>query len=228
MKKSLIYFLIIWLLVVVAYNAIFFISGMNSGLGFYWPAYVACSIALLCQLICGIVAFSQKGQKETILHLPMMTSAYAGLTATFAIASYYSYNRLLPSWIGIIALILTVLVPLINVIGSKANADYVISKENQINTDTRFIKKMSSKLKILYENASDSEIKKELYNALETIKYASLRSVPESLIFENQIEENVSELTNIANSNDVDGLKKAVKNLSKLISEREETIKSIK
>ena len=228
MKKGFLYYLSIWVICVIAFNAVFFITGSKLPTGYYWPGYISCMIAFVIQLVCGYIAVNQDTLKKAVYHAPMAGAAYTGIALTLIASIYFVTHPLLPNWIGILVHIVIIAFILIRVISAKAAADIVSSQDEEAMQKMIFIKCMSEDANFLVNRISDPEMKKEAKKVYEAIRYSDPMSTEKSKAIENEINSKFEEFVlNIDNGNK-DATAKQSDSLVTLIKQRNSIIRATK
>lgn len=193
--------------------------------GAFWPAYIAITIGFVGQLICGIVAFRQKSNSRFFYKLSLVLVCYSGLIATTAIGVLCAIIPNLSYKLGALFCLIALIVTAVAVLKVNANANIVAEKDDEIVQRTSFIKDLSSKAKILYDNA-DSSIKDDLKKVYEAIRFSDPMSCKESEEDEAEIEKLFCSISDLASSGN--SISDSVDELLNAIEIRNQKIKNLK
>lgn len=195
MKKILL--LIIDIIIIAVFNAMFFVIGGISHIAAVWVAY---SFIHLAFILSAIIPFIMKNEK-IIFGMPIITFSgiYFGIQLIVNLAIIIFVFSSLPTAI-IINIVLLALYLIIAISINIANKDSDIQQE-QLKREKQYINNCSIELKRIMENTDNNELKKNIEKAYEIIKSSQLSSDESVVAIEEDIFQLIRELKfQIANS----------------------------
>lgn len=220
MKKNMLYYLSVWAVAFIAFNAIYYVVGSKSPIGYYWPGHIACIVAFIGQLVCSLIALGQKDIKKQVLNAPLISTSYAGLISTISISIFFAIRKFLDNWIGIVALIGVLVITFARIISIKANADMVSQVEEKVAVKTSYMKTLVAKSEVLNSVANNSEAKQLTKNVYEALRFSDTMSSQDSVVIESQINELLNQFEYYIKQNDLDNAKSIAETLTNTIKER--------
>ena len=207
MNKNFKYYVAIWAILFVMFNAIFFIVtdntiGLSSVEGSFWIAYAFIVCSFIAQLYCSKLAFSGD-TKKLFYGIPLIQVSNTGLIVmTIAGTAIMAINGI-PNWIGAVICILISSFDAIAIVKAKAVLDIVSSRDEDIRQKTSFIREMTAEAELLYKNASTAEEKRELKKLYEAFRYSDPVSNSGSSDIEEEIKNHFSNLKNGFSASDI-------------------------
>lgn len=207
MNKNFKYYVAIWAILFVMFNAIVFIVtdntiGLSSTGSSFWVAYVCISCSFVAQLICAKTAFSGDS-KKLFYGIPLIQVSNSGLIVMTVVGTAIMAINSIPSWIGAVICILISGFDAIAIVKAKAVSDIVSSRDEDIRNKTAFIREMTAEAEMLYKNASTPEEKRELKKLYEAFRYSNPISIHNDSEIECQIHEYMVEIKSTFSSRTV-------------------------
>ena len=254
MKKYFKWYLLVWIVCVVAFNVICFITpnsytipkevdlliyaktGYYLGLagvhykyaGSFWAGYVAIMVSFVGNLICAYLSFSKpKTLKEQSYYFSLFRTALIGLLVSVIIAIIVMFVPDLPIWIGSAICIMIFIFFFIRVIGTLGAINIVSDIDEKDEIKLGYMNKLIAKSKILYDNSKNKRfgnVAKEVY---ETIRYSDPVSNEKLDEINNKISEKF-DLYKKSLEADSDNTEAMSRELIELLQERRELCKIYK
>lgn len=210
MNKNFKYYVAIWAILFVMFNAIVFIVtdntiGLGSTGGSFWVAYVCIICSFVAQLICAKNAFSGDS-KKLFYGIPLIQVSNSGLIVMTVVGTVIMAINSIPSWIGAVICILISGFDAIAIVKAKAVSDIVSNRDEDIRQKTAFIREMTAEAEVLYKNASTPEEKRELKKLYEAFRYSDSVSNSGFSDIEEEIRNQFSNLNNGFSAKDINDL----------------------
>ena len=231
MKKRFIIYVLAWVLLLGAFNAIAFLSpgwvNYDKYTASFWIGYSFISIAFVGQLICAAVTFSAKTAQKTFYRIPLVKKSYAGLIASFIFGGLCMFISPLPAWIGAIicAVILFFNVKAILKMGVAVNE--VERIDEKVQKKTVFIKSMTIDADTLMAQAKSDALKAECKKVYEAFRYSDPMSDDKLGSIEDEILAKFSEFSDAVKS-EADNVADIAQNVVALIENRNKKCKLLK
>lgn len=219
MKKNFNYFLCAWFIGIIAFNAIFFVVGKASPIGFYWPGYIASMISFFILLGCGYITFSRDSLKKAVYSAPSVVISYSGLLSVISISIFIAVRKYIDNWIGICLLILSVAITLIKVIGSQAAASTISYQEKKTAAKRSFVIEMISQAEILLSTASE-EMKPLCKKVYESLRYTDPMSSADTEAIEQDLWNTLQDFKTAVEANNTDNAAEICSNLINKVNTR--------
>ena len=224
-------YLIVWLIMVVIFNVIVFVTpavwnGYNKFGGAFWVGYIFIMLAFIGQLACTWYALKDESQQKIFYRIPIIKIGYTALIITIIVGILCMLIPNVPIWLGIIVCLIVVGFYTISVVKAGMAANIVEEIDRKISTDTMFIREMQIEAETIMNKTSTEESKKLAKNVYESIRYANAKTLHiESVeISEKEIREKVKEFRTFAETNSLQEMKKLSEEIDRLIKERDKKI----
>ncbi len=233
MKKIFKNYVVIWLIAVVIFNILCFVTP-NEIPGYYkinatfWVVYILIMIAFAGQLYCANIAFKAENAKKLFYNMPLITISYAGLAVMLIVGGLCMAIPNLPSWVGIIVCVITLGFTAIAVIKASAAADIVERLDEKVKVQTSFIKTMTAEAENLMSRVSNPEAKAVCKKVYEALRYSDPMSNEALSVIEAKITVKMDELSAAVNADDAMKTKIVADELVMLAGERNKKVKVLK
>ena len=233
MKPKFKYFLIIWTLIVIAFNVVVFvvpgtIAGINRFTGSFWVGYAFIMIMLIVQLGIGWLTFKEENLTKLFYNISLIRISFTGMIAMGIVGMISMLIPILPVWVGIIICLLVLILNVSALVSAHAAVSAVEEIDKKIKGKTFFIKSLTVDVEMLKEKATISEITNELKRLYDVVRYSDPMSDDALASIESQITLLMSEVSEGVEKNDIDVVKKNVKNITILLNERNKKCKLLK
>lgn len=226
MNKKISSYIICWVLVLSLFNVLCFVTpntilGGDKFSGAFWPGYIFITIAFILHLAFSIYCLSKNDKVQTSLNIPLSIIASIGLIVMLVVGGICMLIPFLPSWIGIIACYLILVVTCILTISTKTVTEHTVGANNKLNEKTSNYRDTVAKAQQLLMLSNNDEIKNLLNKLFESIKYSDSISNEKTKSIETEINTKLAALTNqVKETNDVETIKNSVDELLLLVNER--------
>lgn len=233
MKKTINFYTAIWAICLLLFNALVFvtpneIADVNKFDGAFWVGYIFITIAFVGQLICAYIAFKADNFKKLFYNIPLISISYIGLVVMLVVGGLTMAIPGMPNWLGAIVCLAALGFTAILVIKAGFAAEIVSDIDDKIATETAFIKTMTVEAQNLVNRANTSMLKKQCKKVYEALRYSDPMSGMALADVEQCIKEEFDVLTDAVIADDLDVTESSVKELIRLIAERNSKCKTLK
>lgn len=224
MKKNFSFFLLIWFIAFVAYNAVFFITRNHVNV-VNWYSYGVTILAFVVLLLCSYVTTKQSDLRGAVYHIPMIRSAFQGLGIFFVVSILFIFIAWIPQWIQIIILIILVAYFGIRILFAKGSAALLLHRDRVVKKDTAFLSQMIQQSEILARQNTFPEISAELWRVHDVFRYSDPVSCEQSLFAEGEISMMMQTLSQAIDNRDAESAKLICNNIQEKLNERNSIVK---
>ncbi len=194
MKKNVKKYVIAWVIIVVIFNAVAFVTpsffeGYEKFNSSFWIGYSSVMIALIGNLACAIYALNAMTKENLFLNIPLITISYRTLVLSFIVGIVCMLIPIIPSWICAIVCVFILGFSAISVIKANVAAEEVIKVDEKIKAQTNYMKMLTVDAESLLNYAKTDEDKKICKQIYEAIRYSD----PVSNEALNEIESEISD-----------------------------------
>lgn len=233
MKKNFIYYSIIWLISLLIFNVVVFVSpneagGMTKFGGAFWTGYVFITIAFLGGLACAYKAFRSENLKKVFYNIPLISISYIGLVAMLVVGTACMAIPNLPNWLGAIICLVVLAFTAISIIKASVAEGIVEDIDEKVKAHTQFIKMLTLDSESLMTSATSAELKTEAKKVYEAIRYSDPVSDCASKDVENQIRNGFKAFSDAVRGEDLEVAKAVGAELQVLIDSRNKECKLLK
>lgn len=233
MKAKFKYYLVIWALVVIAFNVIVFViprtvNGVDRFTNSFWVGYVFITIMLIAQLGIGWLSFREENLTKLFYNISLVRVGFIGMITMGIAGAIFMVIPTLPTWLGIIVCLLVLIFNGVAFASTHAATSAVEKIDKKTKEKTFFIKSLTVDVEMLKEKATIPEIVNELNPLYETVRYSDPMSNEALAAIEGQITLQMCELSEGVEKADLDVVKKDVKNIIMLLNERNKKCKLLK
>lgn len=183
MKKSFLYYGIVWGIMFVAFNVITIMATANT-IGFsgttsgYWVAYAFFNIMMIGNLAVTLWVLTEENAKKLFLGMPMMVYAYIAMVVSMVTSTFFMAVPSMPYWIGVIVDVIILAFYAIAIVNAKAAATIVDEVDQKVKEQTVFIRMLSAEALTLESTAPTDETKALSHKVYEAIRYSDPMSSP--------------------------------------------------
>lgn len=231
MKSKFKYYGVCWLVVLVVFNIIVFVTPSASETvekfdSMFWIGYVLISLMLIGNLFCSYKVFDSESYDKFFFSLPIIKISYISLTVSMIAGSLCMAVPNIKNWVGVVVCALILGIYVISVVKAVAVSDIVTERSDNVKTKTSYIKLLKVDAEQLLDKCKDEMTRKEINKVVEAIKYSDPVSNEMLMSLELKISNKLSELTKqVEDNTDING---TVDELLQLISERNKKSKVLK
>lgn len=234
MKKNFKYFGITWIVGFVLFNAItFLIPNEMFGVtrfdkGVFWVAYSLITLSFLAEILTAYKFIKDDGAEKMFLNVPLLRTGYMAVVASVFVGIVFMIFPVLPAWIGAIVSLVVAGCFVIACVKAIVLSEAISQKEQQIKTNTSFIKDAVIESANLIASATTEEIRIEcqkIHDAFRFSDYVSKSSLKE---VETEISNYLSKMNLAVRNGNITEVKFTSKKLLILIKERNMRCKASK
>ncbi len=224
MKKEFKYYGIVWLVLVVIFNVIVFvtpsdINGQSKFTGSFWVGYIFIMLTFMGQLV--VAYYSFKGNAtQTFYRLPMISISYITLIVMIGVGVLCMVIPKFPVWLGIILCLLVLAFSVIALVSAQAAASTVDNLDKKIKAQTFFVKSLTVDVDMLMQKATSEGIRNEIKKLYETVRYSDPMTNDALIGLETQITLKVAEISEKIGEDEVEVIGKLCKDAILLLKER--------
>lgn len=176
MKKAFKFYSAIWVVLLVLFNVISFVSvgwtGIEKYTPSFWIGYVFITLSFIGQIVCAYFALKDDDIKKTFYNISLISTSYTGLILSFVFGGLCMIVSPLPYWVGIILCAIVLALNIITVVKAGAVVDIVGEIDNKVKTKTFFIKSLTVDAESLISRAKSENIKAECKKVYEAVRYS--------------------------------------------------------
>ena len=233
MKKTFNYYSICWLISLVVFNVIAFvtpndIAGVSKFTGTFWSGYIFITLAFIGQLGCAYKVFQAENLKKLFYNIPLISVSYTGLVVMLIVGIICMAVPFIPYWVGIIACLLVLAFSAISVIKATATADIISEIDEKIKVQEQLIKLLTADAEHLMSSSKTAELKAAAKKVYEAIKYSDPMSNEALADVEGQIQSEFTFFSQAIKSEDLELAKSVEDGLLNLIDARNKKCKVLK
>lgn len=233
MKKNFKYYSVIWLISLVIFNVIVFVTpneaaGMSKFGGAFWVGYIFITIAFLGQLACALKAFKEENLQKVFYNIPLISISYTGLIAMLIAGTACMVIPNIPNWMGIIICMSILALSGTSIIKASVAADIVGKIDEKIKTQTQFIKMLTVDSQVLITSTINDELKAEAKKVYESIRYSDPMSNPALDEAEAQIQKEFVAFADAVKAEDLEVAKVVASELLNKVESRNKKCKMLK
>ena len=232
MKKAFKFYSIIWVVLLILFNVLSFVSmgwtGVEKYTPSFWIGYVFITIAFIGQIICSYFAFKGNDAKKTFYNISLVKASYTGLILSFVFGGICMLVSPLPYWVSIILCAVVLGLNIVAVLKAAIAIEIVNEVDEKVKTSVLFVKSLTADAEILLDRAKSENVKTDCKKVYEAFRYSDPMSSNALATVENEISTKFSELSNAVASDNAEDVSEIAKELVALISERNKKCKLLK
>lgn len=177
MKSIFKSYLYIWMILVIVFNIVVFVTpseigGASKFRGSFWVGYIFIMLTFCGQLAIAWLGIGEVNSSRMFYNIPMINISYITLIVMIVIGTVCMVFPQLPIWIGIIVCVCCVAFGTIALLAAKATADIVCDIDKKIKDTTFFIKNLTYDLDTLRKSTGSEVIKNEVDKVYQVVKYS--------------------------------------------------------
>lgn len=220
MKKNRIRIVIVIAILIAVFNLIAFIVPFSRTAAF-WVSYAFGMVALFLQLFTWTVRWDKlETLKSKFLGIPILQIGFVYLVVQMIVSLGFFVFSALPFQIPLIIDAILLAVCAILMIGADIGRDVIEGIEEKIAAKISFIKSIQTDIELLKPQAKTPELKKQLQDLAETIRYSDPVSNAAVVGIEARISQVVAELSEEIKSENCENTSALVSDVKTLIEER--------
>ena len=231
MKKTFNYYIAIWAILFVAFNAVAFLStgwvGFEKTAGAFWPGFVLTDLALIGQLVCAFIGLKEQNKDKLFLNVSFVKISYTGMIISAIVGMACMLMPFMPTWAGAIVCVLIFALCAISVLKTKAAAEIVSVTGDKVKVKTAFIRLLTADAESLLAYAKTDEAKSAANKVYEAVRYSDPMSSDALAGVEGQITLKFNEFSNAVTSG-ADNIEALANELVILVGDRNKKCKLLK
>ncbi len=198
MNRSIKTYIISWVILVAAFNAIVFVapgwSGTDKYTGSFWAGYIFTMIAMAAHLLITLWAFKDAdgSSRKLFYNIPIIYLGYSAMIVSIIVGALCMLNSRMPVWIAIVVSIVLVVFYSGAILRTRIAVNAIESIDINIEKQTSFMKTLRSEAESLNSSAP-REFKHSCNKVYEAIRYADPVSSGGTEGIENDIAEHYAE-----------------------------------
>lgn len=233
MNKKMKYYSAIWLIALVIFNVIAFITpsavdGVSKYDASFWNGYGFITLAFIGQLACAYKAFKADNLQKLFYNVSLISISYTGLIVMLVVGILCMAIPQVPYWIGVIACVLVLGFTAIAVIKANAAIEIVEKIDKKIKEQTFFIKSLTVDADGIVALAKTTEMKACAKSVYEAIRYSDPMANAALANVEAQIATKFEDFSKAVNEDNITVAKDIANELLLLIHNRNQKCKLLK
>ena len=175
MKKTAIYYSVIWLISLAIFNVITFVTPKDLGNkleGSFWAGYVFVTVAFVAHLACAIYAFVKNDLRKTFYNLSLVRISYTGVVIMLIVGSISMTVRFIKPWVAIVACAVVLAFNIIALTKATAAAVLVSDVDARVAGETALIHKLTSEARAVLLSTNDPTLQSEAKKIYEALRYS--------------------------------------------------------
>ncbi len=171
MKKTALFYNIIWFVSVALFNVITLVTPSNAGNKFdgsFWAGYIFVTAAFVGHYACAMLALARNDVKKTFYNLSLVSVSHTGVIATLIAGTICMAVPFIKSWVAIIACAITLGVNIVAVLKASAAVALVTDTDTRMGSETALMKALIDEARSisLYATPALQVEAKKVYEAL--------------------------------------------------------------
>jgi len=234
MKKNFKFYALIWVILLVAFNAVvFLVRPLIPGYVInydarFWIVWAFILVAFIGNLLCAYFAFKAENLRKMYYNLPLITVSWSALIAMIAAGCVLMLIPNCPAWIATIVCILILVFNAIMVIKAVWAAETVSNIDEKVKEQTSFIKNLTVDAEGLLARAKSDAVKAECKKVFEAIRYSDPMSNDALSVIEAKITVKMDELASAVGADDTMKVKEIADEIVILVGDRNKKCKASK
>lgn len=177
MKKSLKYYIIIWIALVGLFNVACFVTpedvgGLSRHTGSFWSGYGFVMAAFVLHLAYACVAFSETNAERRILNMPLTVISFIELLLMVAVGTLCIAVFMTPTWVSVVLCCLVLLLSVIFFISAKAVGENAHSANISLNQKTAKLRELTDEARQLVTASGSKEARELSQKLCDALRYS--------------------------------------------------------
>lgn len=173
MKKSCVYYLICWVLVVALFNVVSFVTpsnvaGYDKYSGGFWVGYIFIILCFIGHLAFSYFSLSENNKEKRILNVPLNIISYIELVIMVIAGALCMIMPFMPVWLGVIICMFVLVFSIISLLGIKGVSEHTSEANINLNKKTESFREMVDLAQIVSNTAKEDNkaIASKIYEAI--------------------------------------------------------------
>ena len=223
--------LLVYVIVLIAYTALFFIIPFTRTAA-VWTSFVFAVISIILGYFITNYAFdNRENLKSKVYGFPIMNISYSYTSAQIIISIYTfiaNQHKETPAWLSAIISIILIAYVLIGTIAADNARDIIENVDTKIEQKIQQVKTFRLNADSLVSACVDKDAKKQLEKLAEKIKYSDPVSSPALEDIEHQITAEIEELRQMVANGKYEGISAKISAVDMLVDDRNRRCKAEK
>ncbi len=229
MNKNFKTYIVIWAIGLAMFNLIaFLVPGDNKFDEGFFLGYIFITLAYILQLGIGYFSFKEENLNKVFLNIPTVTYGFGTLIFTSIVSIITMLVDAIPVWLGAILCFCSFAIGAIATLIAKSAGDIVGGIDDQIKTQTFFIKALTIDMNTLVAQSPSAEVRAEVTKVYEAVRYSDPMSNPALAPSESQITIKFNQLSNAVLANDLMAVKAFANDMLILVQDRNNKCRLLK
>ena len=232
MKKTLNFYIVIWLVLLAIFHVTAFVSvgwiGYEKYTPSFWIGYAFILISFIGQLACACHTLKEENARKLFYNISLLKTSYTGLIISFVIGGLCMLISPLPYWVGGILCAVVLGLNTIAVAKAAAAIDLVSAMDEKIKAQTFFIKSLTVDSESLLSRAKSEEAKRLCKKVYEAVRFSDPMSSDALEDLERKISAAFQKLSVAIGAEDQDAANSIAEEFLILIDERNKKCRMLK
>ena len=232
MKKAFKYYSVAFVILLILFNVIAFVSvgwaGEEKYTASFWIGYVFITLSFIGQFICTYFALRENEAQKTFYRISLIKTSYTGLILSFLFGGLCMLISPLPYWVGIIICAVILTFNVTAVAKASAAVEIVEAIDEKVKSKTSFIRSLTADAETLMLSAESESVKIECKKVYEAVRYSDPMSNEALAHEEEQIKAKYIEFSKAVKDNDIEMTREVAKQFVSLIEMRNKKCKLLK
>ena len=199
MKKSLKYYIIVWIALVGLFNIVCFVTpdevgGFSKFTGSFWAGYGFVMAAFVLHLIYACFALNEANAEKRILNTPLTVISFIELLLMIIVGTLCIAVFRAPTWVGIILCYLVLMLSVIFFISAKAVGENAQSANISLNQKTSNFRELVDDAQQLITASKTKETRELSQKVYDALRYSDMVSSAATVDDEAAIQEKLRSL----------------------------------
>lgn len=232
MKNKFTYYIIYWIISLVLFNLIAFLSVLwlkyESYTDSFWVGYAFITFTFFGQLGVSYYAFKPNNSKKLFLNLSLFTISHYGLGLSLLVGAFSMALSGLSYYGGIIICAVILAANIIAIVKGKATADFVLETDDKVKRQISFIKELTNDATKLVTRAQSESEKVFANKVFDAIKYSDPMSKEGLNEIEAEIKKNFQKFSELLFTNDEKAISNSCQELLNILNDRNKKCEQLK
>lgn len=230
MKKTALYYSIIWFVSVALFNVITFVTPSNAGNKFdgsFWVGYIFITVAFVGHYACVMLALARNDIKKTFYNLSLVGVSNTGVIATLIVGTICMAVPFIKSWVAIISCAITLGVNIVAVLKASAAVALVTDTDTRVEREMALMKALIDEARSISLYAAPA-LQAEAKKVYEALRYSDPTDHVDVAELNWQLKGGLKAFAAAVKKEDSDLAIAEAQNLQELLESRNTQLKSLK
>lgn len=227
MTKNFKTYLVIWAIGLAMFNLVAFLLGDGSFDESFFLGYIFITLAYILQLGVGYFTFKEENLSKVFLSIPTVKFSFGSMILTVVVSIFVMIADL-PIEVGAILCFCSFGIGAIATLLAQSAADIVGGIDDQIKTQTFFIKALTIDMNTLVAQSPSPEVRAEVNKVYEAVRYSDPMSNAALAPSEAQITIKFNQLSQAVLANDIMAVRAFANDMLILVQDRNNKCRFLK